>query len=151
MAVKKKRGINPKSLANLRPRKVGDPPLNPTGINRKRPFTDRLQVHSEILLGKSEYGEKLRVKLALPQNATWADAAIAELMRRAASGDLQSIREVIDRIEGKPSIYEEKDGDSKEAHVYLVVGDDKRVDQARTVTGSVEITGGDDGRPNHKP
>jgi hypothetical protein len=147
--------MNPKSLANLVPPvKPGDPPRNPAGINRKRPWTETYQAMSE-----SPVPEKIRLKFnlemgeeVLKAGASWREASVLRrLLETLESGGTPPAKEIVDRIEGKAFTYEEEKVDAKEAHVYLVVGDDKRVDQARTVTGSVEITGGDDGRPNHKP
>ncbi|HYM35169.1 MAG TPA: hypothetical protein VET48_07195 [Steroidobacteraceae bacterium] len=56
---------------------------------------------SEALLKESEEGEKIRKALRLPETATWADASIRELMKKAAAGDISAIKEMADRIEGK--------------------------------------------------
>lgn len=95
------RGTNPKSLANLMPPVKKGEVRNPLGINRKRPYTDRMFAHSEELLRQSKAGEKIRKKLQLPETATWADAAIRQLNIKAADGDIPAIKEQADRIEGK--------------------------------------------------
>lgn len=142
--------MTPAQLANLRPVKPGEPGRNPLGINRKRPLTERMAAHSELLLTASEFGESLRIKLGLPETATWADASVHSLMRKAADGDLGAIKEIADRIEGKTTAFEEEKVDAKEAHVYLIVPgeDDKRVENAKMVVGNVEITGGPRGPDN---
>jgi hypothetical protein len=80
--------------------------------------------------------------LKLSDDATWADAAVFEILRKAAKGDLAAIKEIIDRVEGKATSFEEEKVDAKEAHVYLVVGDRKNLENAKPVTDSVEITRG---------
>lgn len=89
-----------KSMRNLRPAKKGEV-RNPLGINRKRPWTDRMLEKSEELLALSEDGEAIRVRLKLSETATWADAAVYMLMRRAVRGEPIAIKELADRIEGK--------------------------------------------------
>ena len=140
MRKESKRGKNPKSLANLKPIKPGEI-RNPLGISRKRPYTERLEHLSELPLSGTQEGRKIMIDLKLTEGATWADAAMFEITRRAARGDLAAIREIIDRIEGKPKPVETEDRTSKEAHVYLVVGEEKVLDQAKPIAGSVEITG----------
>src|SRR5215469_5607254 len=103
MSKKKKprKNLHPNSLKNLRPPwKPGEVP-NPGGINRKRPYTDRMFAKGEELLSVSTEGEKIRKKLKLPETARWADAAIQSLAIKAARGDLAAIKELADRIEGK--------------------------------------------------
>src|ERR1700733_10144463 len=100
------RGKNAKSLANLKlPIKPGEI-RNPLGINRKRPYTERLIEYSEALLSASAFGEKVRKSLKLPKNATCADAVVVGLLRMALNGNLAAIKEIMDRIEGKTSTYE---------------------------------------------
>jgi hypothetical protein len=95
------RGKNPKSLANLKPVKPGEV-RNPLGVNRKRPYSDRYYAQSEELLSASEDGREILRLLKLPETATWADAAVRRLMREALKGNIAAIREMADRIEGKP-------------------------------------------------
>jgi hypothetical protein len=96
-------GSNPKSKANLKPAHKGEV-RNPTGINRKRPYTDRHYEKAESL-----YPEKLRLKAnknagteILPPGATWADAEIVQAHMGAAKGGVAQLREITDRIEGSP-------------------------------------------------
>lgn len=138
----KKRKMNPQSLANLRPPIRPGEVLNPLGINRKKPYTDRMRTRSDELLKASPEGRRILKSSNLGDDATWADAVILELMRKAATGDLPAIKEVIDRIEGKTTTFEEERVDAKEAHVYLVVGDEKKLETVLPVDGNVEITGG---------
>lgn len=88
------------SMRNLRPAKKGEV-RNPLGINRKRPWTDRMLEKSEELLSSTEDGEAIRKRLKLEEGATWADAAVYMLMRRAVRGEPIAIKELADRIEGK--------------------------------------------------
>jgi hypothetical protein len=90
----------PKSLANLKPVKKGEV-RNPKGINRKRPWTDRMLEMTETILKKSAMGEEIRRKLRLPETATWSDGAVLMLMRRAVQGEVAAIKELADRTEGK--------------------------------------------------
>jgi hypothetical protein len=91
----------PQSLANLKPAKKGEV-RNPQGINRKRPWTDRMFQHGEELLEATDEGKQIRKALKLPDTATWADAAVRRLMREALKGNIQAIKEMADRTEGKP-------------------------------------------------
>ena len=114
------RGQHPNSRAKLKPIKPGEV-RNPLGINRKRPYTDRMYAHSEQLLCLSKWGEKKRKSLDLPEAATWADAAIEELNRKAADGDLAAIKEQADRIEGKaPERLEITGPERKEITIRLI-------------------------------
>lgn len=137
--------MNPKSLANLRPPvRPGDPPRNPLGINRKRPWTE---TYSEI--GERLYPEVLRLKLnaeigeeVLLKGATWREAnAVRRLMEATGLGGTNAAKEIVDRIEGKSTMFEDEKVDAKQAHVYLVVGEEKTLAAARPVTAAVEITG----------
>ena len=94
------KGDNPNSRKNLKPVKKGQV-LNPLGINRKRPFTDRISQHSEELLSASKEGEQIRRALNLAPDATFADAAVKRLMREAIKGNVRAFGEMADRTEGK--------------------------------------------------
>jgi hypothetical protein len=93
-------GKNPKSRANLKPPAKGEV-RNPKGINRKRPWTDRMFAQSEELLIKTQAGRAILKKLKLPESATWADASVWKLILKAAAGEISAIKEMADRIEGK--------------------------------------------------
>jgi hypothetical protein len=96
------RGNNPNSRKNLKPVQKGEV-RNPKGINRKRPYTDRMFAHGEELLANSADGLKLLRKYGLSKDTgwTWADLAIHNLLMRAARGEVREIKELADRIEGK--------------------------------------------------
>lgn len=96
------KGDNPNSRKNLKPVKKGQV-LNPLGINRKRPFTDRISQHSEQLLSATKEGEQIRKALNLPEDATFADAAVKRLMREAIKGNVKAFDQMANRIEGKPA------------------------------------------------
>ena len=131
------------SLANLKPAKPGEV-RNPLGINRKRPWTETYSAMSESTLP-----EKIRLKFnlemgeeVLAKGATWRQASVLRrLLETLESGGTPPAKEIVDRIEGKAMVYEEEKVDAKEAHVYLVVGEEKVLDQAKPIAGSVEITG----------
>ncbi len=136
--------VNPKSLQNLKPVKPGQV-LNPTGINRKRPWTDTYSSMSE-----SPVPEKIRLKFnlemgeeVLKKGACWREAsALRRLLETLEGGGTPAAKEIVDRVEGKAMVYEEEKVDAKEAHVYLVVGEEKTLAQAKPILGTVEITGG---------
>ena len=121
-----KRKMNAKSLANLKPPIQKGEVRNPKGINRKRPYTDRMYAHSEELLSASKAGEIKRVSLELPQTATWADASIRELSIKAANGDISAIKEMADRIEGKAPERLEITGPERKEIVIRLIHDRKR-------------------------
>lgn len=121
---KPQHAVKKESLANLKPAKPGEV-RNPLGINRKRPYTDRMYQKSETLLALSKWGEKKRKELELPLTATWADAAIEELNRKAANGDIQAIKEQADRIEGKAPERLEISGPEKKEITVRIIHDQK--------------------------
>ncbi len=135
--------VNPKSLKNLKPVKPGQV-LNPTGINRKRPWTERYSIWSEAALPEKirqqfnlQMGEEI-----LKKGVSWADAAtLRRHMEALLDGGTPAAKEIADRIEGKSATFEDEKVDAKEAHVYLVVGEEKTLAAARPVTAAVEVTG----------
>jgi hypothetical protein len=139
------RGKHPKSLANLKPPIAPEEVRNPLGVNRKRPWTERYSKFSEQPLP-----EKIRAKFnlemgeeVLPKGATWADAStVRRLLETLESGGTPAAKEIVDRIEGKSTTFEEERVDAKEAHVYLLVGEGPKNEEARTIVGNVELTGG---------
>jgi hypothetical protein len=139
------RGKHPNSLANLKSPITPGEVRNPLGVNRKRPWTE---TYNEV--GERIFPEVLRVKLnaeigeeVLEKGATWREAnAVRRMMEATGIGGTSAAKEIVDRIEGKTSTFEEEKVDATQAHVYLVVGDDKRAGNARAVVGNVEITGG---------
>jgi hypothetical protein len=120
------RGKNPRSLQNLKPIQKGEV-RNPEGINRKRPYSDRMFAHSEELLEATEEGKKICEALKLPEDATWADAAVRRLMREALKGNIAAIKEMADRIEGKaPERLEITGPERKEIVIRLIHDRTKR-------------------------
>jgi len=100
-----KHKMNPKSLANLKPAQPGEV-KNQKGINRKRPYSDR---HGEW--AEKRYPERQRLKfnkrcggdVMLLPGATWADVEVGQQRYEASvRGSTRAIREISDRIEGKP-------------------------------------------------
>lgn len=148
---KEKRKQSAAQLANLKPVKLGEI-RNPLGINRKRPWTE---TYSQI--GERLYPEVLRHKFnaeigaeILMVGATFRKVnAVRRMLEATQVGGTSAAKEIVDRIEGKAMVYEEEKVDAKEAHVYLVVGNETELENAKPVTGSVEITGGTN-EPDHR-
>jgi hypothetical protein len=135
------RGKHPKSLANLRPPAKPGEVLNPMGINRKHPWTERYAERSEDripekLRGKfnREVGEEVLLK-----GSTWADAAILRrFMDALTEGGTPAAKEIADRIEGKSStVAGEVAGESQ---VYLIAAEPKDQGEMHAVVGRVELT-----------
>jgi hypothetical protein len=127
-------GEHPNSRANLIPVQPGQV-LNPQGINRKRPYSDR---HSER--AESPYPETLRRKLnqkageeIIPTGATWADAEVAIAHLKASHGGTRELQEITDRIEGKPPQRMEIVGTERKEVTLRVVFETRRVMEATTV------------------
>ena len=122
------RGKNPNSLKNLKPAKPGQI-LNPRGINRKRPITDRYFQWSEeplpeILRTKmnASVGEEL-----LKPGATWAEAnALRRFMDALMEGGQPSSKEIREAIEGKAPQRIEIAGPEKKLVTIHVVYDRNR-------------------------
>ena len=102
--MKKKRKMSPQSLANLRPPIKPGEVLNPSGVNRKGPWTE---TYSEI--GERLYPEVLRRKFnkeigaeVLLPGATFREAiAVRRLLEATQIGGTSAAKEIVDRIEGK--------------------------------------------------
>lgn len=145
MVTKHKRGQHPKSLANLKPPAQPGEVRNPRGVNRKRPWAERYAIRSELSIPEKirlEFNLKMGEEV-LPKGATWADAAVLRRhMEALMDGGTPAAKEIADRIEGKVAVYEDERVDAKEAHVYLVVGENPKLEEARTIVGNVELTGG---------
>lgn len=145
MVTKHTRGKHPKSLANLKPPAQPGEARNPLGINRKRPWSERYAIRSELPIP-----EKLRLEFnlkmgeeVLPKGSTWADGAVLRRhMEALMDGGTPAAKEIADRIEGKTTTFEEERVDAKESHVYLVVGESPKKEETRTIVRNVEITGG---------
>jgi hypothetical protein len=101
---------HPNSMKNLRrPWRPGETG-NPSGINRKRPYTDRLHEVAERLL-PAELRAKINGALErqfgkkdlLPPTATYADAECLRIhLNVIMKGDVNAAAFISDRIEGKP-------------------------------------------------
>jgi uncharacterized protein DUF5681 len=110
--------VNPNSLKNLTPFKPGQSG-NPTGRPKKRlPITDRY-----VALLESPIEENERKKLKLPKGATNADAIVLQVIRLARKGNLRAIKEICDRVEGKPSTRVEREDRSIERPSIRVIYD----------------------------
>jgi hypothetical protein len=118
------RGKNPKSLANLKPAKKGEV-RNPLGINSKRPFSDFYFFHAEEVV--PEFWRKRINKDAggrlIPKGATWGEADSRRLHLEAAKGNVNAIRELADRVEGKAPQRLEITGPSRKEITLHVVHD----------------------------
>ena len=110
-----KKTVNPRSLKNLRPFKPGQSG-NPAGRPKKLPISDCLATLLEMPIEESE-----RKKLKLPQGATNAHAIAIVLIRLACKGDLRAIKEILDRVEGKPGTRIESQDDVTERPALRVV------------------------------
>lgn len=78
-----------RQLANLRPRKQGDPALPGAGRPKMRPLTEACQA----ILERTVKGD--------PQGRTYAEAIAAALAEKALKGDLRAFAELADRAEGR--------------------------------------------------
>ena len=84
--------------------------LNPKGINRKRPYTDRLLEQGEARLPEelrtkfnNSFEKQFGKKDMLPPGTTYADAEVLRLhLNTILKGDVASAAFISDRIEGKP-------------------------------------------------
>src|SRR5216684_1564167 len=101
---------HPNSLRNLRaPWKPGEVP-NPKGVNRKRPYTDRLLDQAEARLPEEmrlkfndSFEKQFGKKDMLPPGTTYADAEVLRIhLNTILKGDVASASFISDRIEGKP-------------------------------------------------
>ncbi len=98
------RGQNPNSLANLKPPQFGEV-RNPLGINRKRPYSDRHAQQAE-----SPVPDSLRRKVnrkagaeVLKAGATFADTEVlSQHVEAIVNPNSRALKEITDRIEGKP-------------------------------------------------
>jgi hypothetical protein len=79
--------VNPKSKLNLKPIKPGEV-RNPQGINRKRPFTDRMYAKTEQPLALTPEGRKIKT-IQPPTECDLGDAAVERLMIEATEAAFQ--------------------------------------------------------------
>jgi hypothetical protein len=120
------RGKHPASLKNLKPIQKGEV-RNPQGINRKRPFTDRMYELTEQLLNQTPEGRKIQKKFNLPEGSTWGDAAVRRLMMEAVDGgSIPAVKEMADRIEGKAPERLEISGPEKKEITIRIIHDSKK-------------------------
>jgi hypothetical protein len=96
---------NPNSLRNLKPAWQVGQSGNPSGINRKRPYTDEYLNMSESpappeLIAKLNRQFKMRI---ISENATWAQLHVTRMFLQVVlKGDVPALKEIADRIEGRP-------------------------------------------------
>lgn len=69
---------------------------NPGGRPKRRQWTDALE-----RFGDQPLPEPVRLALKLPRSATWVDAGTVAAFRQVIKGNVQALKEVIDRVEGK--------------------------------------------------
>jgi hypothetical protein len=137
---KTKRKMNAKSLANMAPPIKKGEIRNPRGINRKRPWTDRMFSMTEEPLRITEEGELIRKSMHLPENATWGDAAVRRLMRECIKGSVAALREFADRIEGKAPERLEITGPERKEITIRLIQDRVKADN-RTVVEEADENG----------
>ena len=121
------RGKNPKSLANLKPAKPGEV-RNPTGVNRKRPFSDRYHAIAEEVMPEKlrrAFNKDAGAELLKP-GATWGDADAYGQFLQTARGSTIAAREVADRVEGKPPQRLEITGPERKLVTLRIIDDRKK-------------------------
>jgi hypothetical protein len=77
---------------------------NPTGVNRKRPFSDRYHAIAEEVMPeklRKAFNKEAGAELLKP-GATWGDADAYGQFLQTIKGSTIAAREVADRVEGKP-------------------------------------------------
>jgi len=132
------RGRHPNSLKNLKPCPPGVT-ANPKGINRKRPYTDRLFERAEERLPEpmrkriNDTFEKQFGKLdMLPVGTTWADAEVLRIhLNVVLSGDISSANFITDHIEGRPPSRLDLIGHERQEITIRVVEDPPLVPRGR--------------------
>lgn len=93
-------GKHPNSIANLKPRKKGDPALNPGGRPKKLLVTDIEERLLGTTLPDDAEGTMIRNRFHLGPNATWAHAWAASRIRRGII-DNAAMCDTKDRVEGR--------------------------------------------------
>jgi hypothetical protein len=97
------RGDNPNSRANLKPARCGEV-RNPSGINRKRPISDRYAELSEEPLSLNliqRFNRRWKAKLLFPGDSYARGAVMGIMMDAIFGGDVAAQREMREAIEGK--------------------------------------------------
>jgi hypothetical protein len=96
---------NQRSLRNLKPPWRAGQSGNPSGINRKRPYTDEYYNLSQSP-APAELIAKLNRQFKTPvlsESATWAQLQAASVfLQPVLNGDVTALKEIADRIEGRP-------------------------------------------------
>ena len=82
-------------IENLRPWKKGQSG-NLSGRPKKKPITEAYERQL-----KQSLPDDFRIRMKLPEGATWADAVAVGQIRSAAEGNTQAAKEIADRLEGK--------------------------------------------------
>lgn len=90
------------------------------GRPKRRPITERYAVLAETPIEEDE-----RKELKLPEGATYADAAVHAVYRKAMKGDTSAIREIREALEGKSEkpIADDNapdDAEAKDPHRWLM-------------------------------
>lgn len=116
---------NPKHMENLKPFKEGEDKRRAN--NGRKPTKFLTQLLIKELKGKKEIeiegyeintGAKTKIKVPLPTKQT----IIQALLRQAAKGNVNAIKEVLDRVEGKtlqPVGLQDKDGNDIPLNIIL--------------------------------
>ncbi len=117
-------GQHKNSLNNLRQFNKGQSG-NPSGRTIRKPITD-----AYLKRAKHPLPKELRLKLNLPEKATYADALALGQFRKGITGDAAAAKEVREAIEGKATQRVEFSGD-----VPAGLGLLEALDQLREVYG----------------
>ena len=142
----KKRKVNAKSLANLRPAwRKGEVP-NPNGINRKRPITDHYWEVSEEAMPEAlvrRFNKKCGLAL-LKLGDTWARAiAVRVSYESVMDGAVRAMKEMREATEGRaPQRLEITGPESKEITLRVVYDRESRgsgiIEESLLVTTGVQ-------------
>jgi|GEM_PF-3200988 hypothetical protein len=102
-----KRGKNPRSLGNLRPRRKGDPPLNPTGSNGRQ----RSEVIAAFLEEKDDtpIGKALMAKVGCPDGTRIRGLLYREWLAGMGKSDMAR-KTLLEQYGGKPRVQMEVSG-----------------------------------------
>jgi hypothetical protein len=125
---------NQNSLRNLKPPWRAGQTGNPSGINRKRPYTDEYLSMSQSP-APAELIAKLNRQFKTPflsENATWAQVHVTSLFLQVVlKGDVTALREIADRIEGRPPQRLDPVSMERQEISFRVVEEDPQVRQGR--------------------
>lgn len=144
-----KRGTNPKSLENLRAHAIKPGEVrNPEGINRgKRPFSDLYYTIGQEVLPENERAKLNReVGLTLHRKGvTRIEASVRGLFHLAATGDAEAIRELANRLEGRPPQRLEISATPEKIQTMLIV---RYEDRRGNRHDSLEVMRQEDAKPS---